>query len=115
MRFNKPTRKITVECWPRFADVSDGNAAQYPGWPITFDYRENDGRDVTGLLPEIDAQAMERPVVQVIEESSGEILYTIRTSDPKFRPPVYSEGPFTVKMGQDKPEKTVMTGARPAE
>lgn len=34
-RFHKPTQKITFECWPRFANVDDGNTAQFPGWPMT--------------------------------------------------------------------------------
>lgn len=34
-RFHKRTQEVTFECWPRFADVRDGDAAQFPGWPIT--------------------------------------------------------------------------------
>jgi hypothetical protein len=29
-RFNKETRSVTYECWPRFADVSEGDEAQFP-------------------------------------------------------------------------------------
>lgn len=35
-RFDRTTRNITFECWPRFSDVSDGVQAQFPGWPITI-------------------------------------------------------------------------------
>jgi hypothetical protein len=35
VRFHKRTQEVTFECWPRFADVRDGDAAQFAGWPIT--------------------------------------------------------------------------------
>jgi hypothetical protein len=35
IRFKKPTREVTFECWPRFADVTRPDARQYPGWPVT--------------------------------------------------------------------------------
>ena len=53
VRFNKTNRQVTFECWPRFADVDDGDTAQFPGWPITFNYRDNDGRKPVGYLPEL--------------------------------------------------------------
>ena len=37
-------RSITFECWPRFSKVSDGDQAQFPGWPVTFKMTQNDGR-----------------------------------------------------------------------
>ncbi|MDA7504237.1 hypothetical protein N8553_04595, partial [bacterium] len=43
-----------------------------------------------------------RPVVQVIDESNNEILYTIRAQGNSFQPYVYSAGPFTVKVGDGK-------------
>lgn len=36
IRFNKKEKNITFECWPRNADVTRGNAAQFEGWPITI-------------------------------------------------------------------------------
>ena len=47
-RFNKEARSVTYECWPRFADVSEGDEAQFPGWPVTHNMSDNDGRKVVG-------------------------------------------------------------------
>lgn len=113
VRFNRKTQKITVECWPRFADVSDGDSAQYPGWPITFDYRDNDGRKPVAHLPELVVSGADRPVVQVVEEASGEILYTVRATSNHFKPPVYSAGKHTVKVGRDKPDQSTTNGVLP--
>ncbi|WP_373511730.1 hypothetical protein [Persicitalea sp.] len=105
VRFNKKTRMITLECWPRFANASSGKG-QFPAWPRTFAMAENDGRKITGYLPTLKF-ATENPVVQGIDEASGEILYTERVKGKEYRPRVFGSGSFTVKVGKDKPEKIV--------
>jgi hypothetical protein len=104
VRFNKPTRETVFECWPRYADLAEGDSAQYPGWPIRFKMQDNDGRKVIGHLPELVFQGTVDPVVQVIEESTGDILYTQRVQGDRFRPRVYASGKYTVKVGHDKPD-----------
>jgi len=100
-RFNKSTRKITFEAWPRFCDVNDGDKAQFPGWPITIDYRDNDGREVFGHLKEMVFEG-QPPVVQVTQEATGEVLYTVRAASNRFKPPVYAAGKYTVRIGADR-------------
>jgi hypothetical protein len=114
-RFNKANRTITFECWPRFADVKDGDRAQYPGWPITINDRDNDGREPAGWLPELVFAEAERPVIQVIEDANGEVLYTVRAASNRFAAPVYSTGPHTVRLGRDKPDLKVLKGLVPRE
>ena len=113
-RFNKNERTVTFECWPRFADVRDGDAAQFAGWPLTIRMADNDGRPVVGWLPELIVNGVERPVVQVTEEATGEILYTVRMTSNRFRVPVYTQGAHTVKLGRDKPDAKTLTGLVPA-
>jgi len=36
IRFKKSTREVTFECWPRFSDVTQPGAKQFPGWPMTI-------------------------------------------------------------------------------
>lgn len=114
IRFRKSDRSITFECWPRFADLSKGNAAQYPGWPITIKMSDNDGRKPVGYLPELSFRDFSDPVVQVIDEATGEILYTRRIVGNRFRPPVFSDSTFTVKTGRDRPERVVAEHLKPA-
>ena len=103
-RFNKKTRTVTFECWPRFASVKDGKKAQFPGWPITVNMDDNDGRQPTGWLPEVIVSGLKNPVVQVIDEANAEVLYTVRPGGARVRLPVYSAGPFTLKVGRDTPD-----------
>ncbi len=56
---------------------------------------------------------MNDPVVQVIEEGSKEILYTIRIQGNTFLPKVYSNGKYTVKAGKDRPDGFKKTGLKP--
>ncbi len=72
--FNKRQRTITFECWPRFCDAKQGDAAQFPGWPITINMDANDGRKAVGWLPDLMFETETNLVVQVVEESSGDVF-----------------------------------------
>jgi len=41
-------------------------------------------------------------VVQVIDEADGEVVYTIRIKGNAFRPKVFREGRYTVKVGDQE-------------
>ena len=112
-RFNKKKREVTFECWPRFCDVEDGDKAQYPGWPITVKQEANDGRKVAGYLPEYVFSDGKDCVVQVVEEASGEVLYTARSRGGRFQPKVYSKGKHTVKIGRELPDTKALKGVQP--
>jgi hypothetical protein len=111
-RFHKPSRTITFECWPRYGDVTKPGAREYPGWPITIRMEDNDGREVYGYLPELDFN-MPDPVVQVVNESTKEILYTVRIQGRTFLPKVYAAGKYTVKAGKDRPDGMTISGLEP--
>jgi hypothetical protein len=75
---------------------------------------DNDGRRPIGWLPELVIEGAEHPVVQLIAEASGEILYTVRVRGNRFRPHVYSQGTFTVKVGRNRPDSSSLTGMKAA-
>jgi hypothetical protein len=112
-RFNKMKRTITLECWPRFSDAKLGDQQQFPGWPITVAMEANDGRKATGWLPELLIEGVVDPVIQVIDQSNSDILYTVRVDGASFRPRVYSNGPFTVKLGRDRADQVTLINLVP--
>ena len=112
-RFNKKTRKITFEAWHRFADLTQTDAKPFDGWPVSFQYRDNDGRQPTGYLTPIEVSNFKQPVVQVINESTQEILYTVRQPQARMNLPIYGQGPYTVKLGQDKADKVTLENLQP--
>ncbi|HIQ22572.1 MAG TPA: hypothetical protein EYH34_15210, partial [Planctomycetes bacterium] len=117
VRFNKKNRTITMECWPRNVDISDPNAKQYPGWPKTIHQWDNYGRRAAAWLPTLRVSGMEDPVVQVIDEEKGEIVYTLRIKGRTFRPKVFHKGTYTVKVGDQRKRMKVIKGvpALPAD
>jgi hypothetical protein len=115
VRFDKSDRTITFECWPRFSDVTDGDAAQFPGWPITVSMDDNDGRVAFGWLPEIQINGANNAVIQVVNETTGDVLYTVRSAGESFRPPVYEDAAHTVKIGRDLPNQQTFEHLQPAK
>jgi hypothetical protein len=99
VRFKKPDRTITVECWPRNTDITDPQAKPYPGWPITISQQDNYGRPATAYLPTLKVTGLADPVVQVVDEQDGEIVYTLRIKGHEFRPKVFHDGTYTVRVG----------------
>jgi hypothetical protein len=110
VRYNKQDRTIRFECWPRFVDVADGDSAQFPGWPVTINMSDNDGREVTHHLPALQFSGVTDPVIQVIQEETDEILYTIRAQGNQFRPGVFAPGKYTIKVGLNRPDARRYTG-----
>lgn len=100
VRFNKKDRTITLECWPRNCDINDQATRQYAGWPITISQLDNYGRKPAGYLPTLVVAGMQNPVVQVIDQSDGQIVYTLRIRGQRFRPMVFRHGKYTVRVGE---------------
>jgi hypothetical protein len=105
VRFNKRTRQITIECWPRGCDVTAPECQQYPGWPITIDQEENYGRKPIAYLPMLEVTGQEDPVVQVIKEPEDEIMYTLRINGTSYRPKVFEKGRYTIRVGEGESAK----------
>ncbi len=99
IRFNKKNREITFECWPRNTDIAAPDAEQYPGWPVTIKQQDNYGRKAAAYLPELEVSGITDPVVQVIDEAKGEAVYTLRIRGSSFRPKVFHEGLYTIRVG----------------
>jgi len=98
-RFDVERRKITLECWPRWANPADPASKPYPGWPITVSQTDN-GLPNTGLfLPALLVQGLSNPVIQVVDENDGRVVYSLRIRGTSFRPPVFQPGTYTVRVG----------------
>ena len=119
VRFNKKKQTVTFECWPRFADVSDGDKAQFPGWPITVESKKNDGRKPVGMLANVavldhEGKPVEDFVVQVFENDTKEVLYTFRASSgTNFELPAYRDVAHTLKVGTNRADSIVSASLKP--
>ncbi len=100
IRFDKTNRQTTIECWPRFADPDDSSTGgQYAGWPIVIDQVDNFNPPSWSKLPEIRVKDAENAVFQVIDEGTGEVVYTIRIKGSAWQPHVPAGGTYTVRVG----------------
>jgi len=100
VRLNKKQQTITIECWPRWVDPSDDDAEQYEGWPLTIAVADNYDREAAAYLPEIEIRGIEFPILQVIKSRSGEIVYTRRLKESRFRPHVFEKGVYDIRVGE---------------
>jgi hypothetical protein len=79
-------------------DPSKPGAKCYHGWPVTVSQFDNYDRKAAAYLPTIEVTGRDDPVVQVIDEASGEIVYTVRIKGNTFKPRVFAPGTYTVKV-----------------
>ena len=111
VKFNKNSREIEIANWPRQTDPSAADAAPYEGWPITIQQEDNYGRKAVAYLPTIEVSGLEvPPVVQIIEESTGEMVYTIRAEGNTYTPKVYANGKYAIKVGSSTDEMKSFAG-----
>ncbi len=101
IKFNKAEGRITFECWKSDADPADPGNGLYPGWPKTISMLDNYSRPVRTWLPNYQVNGLtHHPVFQVMDEESGEVLYTVRVPGNTYQPGVFSYGgEYTVRIG----------------
>ncbi len=101
IRLHKKERTISIECWPRHAKPQLGENIQYDGWPITIKQEENYGRKARAILPEIEIIGIEKPVIQIINEATKEIVYSIRINKNTFKAKVFNKkASYSIKVGE---------------
>ncbi len=114
VRIEKSTRKVTFECWPRFADPEyPSTGSQYPDWPITISQFDNYVRTPVGFLQPVDTGASDNPVICVVDETTGETVYSLRIRGNRFLAPVYDAGTtyrIEIYEGDASAPTTVRTG-----
>jgi hypothetical protein len=98
VRFRKSTREIILESWPRHVDVTQPGSKPFPGWPIRIHQEDNYGRAALAHLPKLQIEGVQDPVIQVIDDALGEIVYSIRIKGSAWQPRVFKEGRYTIKV-----------------
>lgn len=99
-----------MECWPRGVDVTRNDAEQYEGWPVTISQWDNYSRKPITYLPEIQVSGMEDPVLKVIYEPTGEVVYSLRIQGTHFKPKVFKDGNYTIEIGEQPNNMKTFSG-----
>jgi len=112
--FDRAQQQITVESWPIYEDFpGSGQDGQSPGWPMTLRVDDMYARQPVAFLPPIVISGFEEgdlPLVRVIEESSGDLVYARRISEAEFQPRVFAEGDYTVLVGEGRADDKKFSG-----
>jgi len=106
VKLNKSTREITMECWPRNVDITSKDSKQYEGWPLTINQLDNYGRKPVAFLPTLKINKADQ-VIQIIDEDTNEIVYTLRIKGNEFNPKVFKKGEYTIHVGEGSSIKTL--------
>ena len=102
VKMNKKDRSIRMECWPRYADPTKENQ-QYEGWPKTISQFDNYGKKGWARLPLISVKNAEHPpVIELINESTGELVYCVRMKESEFSPKVFGDGSYKITITDTK-------------
>ena len=113
LRFSRHERTITAEAWPRWVDPTEVDAMQYAGWPVRVSQEDNYGRAAAGYLPRLAIEGLSDPVVQITDEASGEILYTLRIQGQSFRPKVFDAArAYAASVGEPGGAMQTLSGLR---
>jgi hypothetical protein len=107
VKLNRATRQIEYANWPRHVDPQQPGARPYEGWPVKFGQLDNYARKPAAYLPALEISGRPDPVVQVIDEESQEVIYTLRIRGNSFRPPVFRKGFYTVVIGEGESRETL--------
>lgn len=96
LKCSKKTRQVEVVMWPRWVDPSKPGAKPYAGWPITIHQLDNGLFDADWTLDPIETRGHTDMVVQVQQDKSGDVVYTIRANGESFTPLVREPGTYRV-------------------
>ena len=95
--FDTDNQTVEVQAWPRWVDPVAPGAGQFDGWPVRLKHTDN-GFPEHGLkLPTL-RLPIDYPTIQVIDERTNEIVYTVRLKGPILAPPVFSPGTYQVRV-----------------
>ena len=101
--FDKERRDIVLANWPYGADPDKDQP--YAGWPVRINQLDNYGKQARAWLPEVRVTGLTtQPVIQVILQETGEVVYTLRMAGSSFQPKVFAPGMYTVRVGEPDTE-----------
>ena len=99
IKYNKPNRTITFDCWGRNVDIMDPKTKQYKGWPITISQFDNFNPRKSFLLPILEL-SKENQVVTIRKSTTREIISSVRINGKTYQPRVLSLGSYTIEIGE---------------
>lgn len=106
VKYNKPNRTITFDCWGRNVDITNPDSKQYKGWPITISQFDNFNPRKHYLLPLLELPEANQ-VVTVRNSMTKEVESSVRTKGKSYQPKTLNAGSYIIEIGEkNAPKKT---------
>jgi alkaline phosphatase D len=98
--FDTQARTIRMEAYRFLADKDNPTADdQFPGWPLTVDQMDNDGRRPIGYLPRVKVNKADQ-VIKIIDEKNQELISVLRVRGSSFIPRIFRKGTYSLVIGE---------------
>ncbi|MBU2946808.1 alkaline phosphatase D family protein [Zobellia uliginosa] len=105
--FDTTARTIKMEAIRFLANLDvDSEENTYPGWPLTIQQSDNDGRRPIGYLPKLEVEAADQ-LLKIVNEDTKELVHAMRIKGNSYTPSVYVKGKYTLLIGEGATEKTI--------
>lgn len=101
IKFNKPKREITYECWERNVDMFAAGSKPYAGWPITFSQTDNFKITNGYYLPKLMISKSDQ-VVTVRNQYTKTVISSLRIKGNEYQPKAMQPGDYTIEIGEGK-------------
>lgn len=99
--FNKNSREIKMECWPRYINPQVEPDKQFKGWPVTVQQLDNLNPSKANFLPTLKIQGAAKPVVKITNTTTGETEHILRIQSNSYQPKVQTPGVYSVEIYDD--------------
>lgn len=103
--FNKQTREVDMECWPRYVNPGTHPEEQFKGWPLRVKQLDNFIPAKSYFLPTISISGATSPLVKVVDENE-ETQLALRIKGNQFQPRISKGGKFSVRVLDSKSGKS---------
>lgn len=105
--FDNLERTIKMEAFRFLADLNqDLESNTYPGWPLTINQLDNDGRRPLGYLAKVKTK-LPNQLIKIYKESDGELVQAVRIKGTDFTPSVFEIDSYRVVIGENTNSKTL--------
>ena len=111
---DKAAERITIECWPRHVDPTNGPGGQYADWPIRVARDDGDGRAPAGFLPAVRVLGLSDPVVE-LRTDAGDLVYVKRIVGREFTPPAFDTRSHVLRVGDPANDRWIERTVDPSE
>ena len=105
VRFDKPHRTITIECWPFLADPLQPGT-QFRGWPVTIGMLDNYGRKPAAKLAQARHPRQRAARCRSDRRKKRRARLCPPPGRPAWQPHVFAPGKYTVRISEPETGKS---------